>query len=360
LRAIADYDLLQEYPFINRKRKNYSRYGATINEMVACNMFIFDGFITVPVREGSRNYSWKEAHITRSDPTKAIRVYSLDVQQHETYVADGLITHNSLYGWAGAAQEHLLTLPYEHEILPLSHRLPSRIFDFSHKIVKQIGRRYEKDTQSAKRQGEVNWVMSPEEMDFSKGSWLLLARTHSQTKPLEAAARAQGVVYSIKGKPSSVAPKHLRAILAYTTLQRGGRIEGADAMLVYLAMGLKSDKVNIDEKKTYDAAELMLVAKVDWHDSLIRIPLDDREYYRICLRRGAKLTEKPRIRISTIHGAKGAEAEHVLLSTDMNYRVQKGYEMEPDQEHRVWYVGTTRASVSLNLIAPTSVYGYRM
>jgi DNA helicase-2/ATP-dependent DNA helicase PcrA len=270
----------------------------------------------------------------------------------------------SLYRWAGAAEDHLLSLQYVREVLPLSHRLPQEIFDFSRNIVNQIERRYAKDTRSSGRQGAVNWIAQTEEVDLTQGSWLLLARTKTQLEPMEAEARAQGVIYSMKGK-SSVDPRHVRAVQAYEALRRGARIEGDDAMLVLLALGIKNDGQQkagqqIDETRTYDAAELGLMPSAIWHDALIRIPLDDREYYLSCLRRGAKLTEAPRVRISTIHGAKGAEAEHVLLSTDMNYRVQKGFEAEPDSEHRVWYVGATRAAVSLNLLAPKGVYGYRM
>ena len=78
------------------------------------------------------------------------------------------------------------------------------------------------------------------------------------------------------------------------------------------------------------------------------------------MRRGEKLTNDPRVRIETIHGAKGAEAEHVLLLTDLTYRTYAGYMLDPDSEHRVFYVGVTRASETLNLVAPREVYGYAL
>ena len=70
------------------------------------------------------------------------------------------------------------------------------------------------------------------------------------------------------------------------------------------------------------------------------------------LRRGEKITQEPRIRISTIHAAKGGEATNVILLTDISSRVFKSYQQNPDDESRVFYVGLTRAKENLFLIEP--------
>jgi len=261
----------------------------------------------------------------------------------------------AIYEWSGAATGHLMSLGYEREVLPLSHRLPQQVFDLSREVVSRIGRRFPKDTRSSGRAGAVEWVSGAEEVDLSKGKWLVLARTRYQLGPLEEEARRQGVVYSTKGRPS-VAPAHVVAILAYERLRRGSRVEGPEAIAALKAMGLPVREMA--EDRTYDAAELGVRFEAIWHDALVRISPDDREYYLACLRRGDKLTEAPRVRVETVHGAKGAEAENVLLVTDMTYRVKRGYEEDPDAEHRVFYVGVTRASGSLHLVAPRSVYPY--
>ncbi len=261
----------------------------------------------------------------------------------------------AIYEWSGAATGYLMNLGYDREVLPLSHRLPRQVFDLSREVVSRIGRRFPKDTRSSGRAGAVEWVSGPEEVDLTKGKWLVLARTRYQLGPLEEEARRQGVVYSTKGR-SAVSPNHVAAILAYERLRRGGRVEGHEAVSALKAMGLPVR--DVAESRTYDAAELGVSFGPIWHDALVRISPDDREYYLACLRRGDKLTEAPRVRIETVHGAKGAEAENVLLVTDMTYRVRKGYEEDPDGEHRVLYVGVTRASGSLHLVAPKTVYAY--
>jgi superfamily I DNA/RNA helicase len=260
----------------------------------------------------------------------------------------------SIHRWAGAAEDYFLAMDFEREVLPLSHRLPGNIFDLAQGVVGQIGRRFAKDQGASRPGGHVEWVASADEVDLRSGRWLLLARTRSQLQPLVSVAREQGVVYALKKEPS-VRRDHVRAIQAHESLRAGKRVEGADAAAALLAAGVRRE---VDEASTYTAAELGYDARPIWHDALVRIPLEDREYYLACLRRGEKLTEPPRVRIETIHGAKGAEADNVLLVTDLTYRTHRGYELDPDSEHRVLYVGLTRASASLYMVAPQTAYGY--
>ena len=67
---------------------------------------------------------------------------------------------------------------------------------------------------------------------------------------------------------------------------------------------------------------------------------------------GEKLNEKPRIELSTIHGAKGGEAQNVVLLTDLTQKTMKGYERDPAEENRLFYVGATRTKENLHIIEP--------
>jgi superfamily I DNA/RNA helicase len=73
-------------------------------------------------------------------------------------------------------------------------------------------------------------------------------------------------------------------------------------------------------------------------------------YMLAARRRGEKLRATPRVRLSTIHSAKGAEADHVVLMTEMARRTHKEMENNPDDERRVWYVGVTRAREKLTIV----------
>ena len=87
----------------------------------------------------------------------------------------------------------------------------------------------------------------------------------------------------------------------------------------------------------------------------------DKVYIKACLRKGEKLTETPRIRISTIHSSKGSQSENVMLLTETMKRPysmwRKNNSFEED-EARVFYVGLTRSQQNLHLIHPMFSQGY--
>lgn len=58
-------------------------------------------------------------------------------------------------------------------------------------------------------------------------------------------------------------------------------------------------------------------------------------------------TKRPSIRISTIHGAKGMEADDVHLLLDQSQAALNYSFRDPDAAHRLFYVGVTRARHNL-------------
>ena len=230
----------------------------------------------------------------------------------------------AIFTWAGADVEQLLNFDGEKRVLSQSHRLPRAVFDLARSVANQIGRRFEKPFHPTDRIGSVEHVASHEEVDLSTGQWRMMARTRRQLAELAATARDQGVAYAVMGK-SAIDPDHLRLIEAH------------------------------EERRKEDGSLPI------WHDALTEIPIDDREYLLACRRRGESLRKVPRVQIDTIHGSKGKEADHVLLLTDLNARVRRAMDLDPDAEQRVLYVGVTRAIETLTLVAPKrSRMGYQL
>jgi superfamily I DNA/RNA helicase len=60
----------------------------------------------------------------------------------------------------------------------------------------------------------------------------------------------------------------------------------------------------------------------------------------------------------SIHQSKGREAHTVVLDTDISKAVYDNMLWEPDEEHRVWYVGVTRAKERLYTLLPEGMYSY--
>jgi superfamily I DNA/RNA helicase len=58
--------------------------------------------------------------------------------------------------------------------------------------------------------------------------------------------------------------------------------------------------------------------------------------------------DKPRIEVSTIHRAKGGEADNVVLFLETSPKIEKF--SSQDEEIRTFYVGATRARKTLHLV----------
>jgi superfamily I DNA/RNA helicase len=92
-----------------------------------------------------------------------------------------------------------------------------------------------------------------------------------------------------------------------------------------------------------------------WHRALVKVGADKRDYIIAMLRRGIRIGQKPPIRLSTIHGAKGGEADNVLLLTDLSSKFADEYAYNPDNINRILYVGITRARQGLHIVRPQNI-----
>ena len=92
-----------------------------------------------------------------------------------------------------------------------------------------------------------------------------------------------------------------------------------------------------------------------WHVAMDKLPEQDRAYIIALLRRGEKFNGEPRITVSTIHGSKGGEADNVVLFTDLSPAAEKAARDNPDDIHRVFYVGVTRTKENLFIVEPEDV-----
>ena len=83
-----------------------------------------------------------------------------------------------------------------------------------------------------------------------------------------------------------------------------------------------------------------------WYEVFSKGNILERNYIRLMLSNKEKLNQEPRIKVSTIHAAKGGEADNVILVLDNANKIRQAVMRsitKSDEEHRVWYVGTTRA-----------------
>ena len=95
---------------------------------------------------------------------------------------------------------------------------------------------------------------------------------------------------------------------------------------------------------------LLATKEMIWSDAMDKLPETDRAYITSLLRRGEKFNGIPRITASTIHGSKGGEADNVVLFTDLSPAADEDMRINPDDMHRVFYVGVTRTKKNLYIV----------
>ena len=101
----------------------------------------------------------------------------------------------------------------------------------------------------------------------------------------------------------------------------------------------------------YDLQEFGFNFTDSWYEVFKSDP-EESLYIRELLRNEEKLNNPARVKLSTIHAAKGGEAENVVLLTDLTENTMRSYEKNPDDENRLFYVGATRTKENLHIIEP--------
>lgn len=259
----------------------------------------------------------------------------------------------AIYAWSGADPNTLIHLRGHREVLPVSYRLPRRIKALADSVVSRITDRVPKEWGCRDAEGEVGSLEDMESVDLrhTPGTWLLLARHRHQLWELEKVARAQGVLYRMRGVSSTEHPT-VRAVLFYERLRRGETVDAEGAQTIHRFV---ADMAPLPVREEYGWKDMPWpwgTERIDWLSGLTALPVEARNYIREFRRNGYSFGGTPTVTISTVHGIKGGEADNVLLLTDISRRVERGAREDPDAEWRVAYVGVTRARERLFVVRP--------
>jgi DNA helicase-2/ATP-dependent DNA helicase PcrA len=285
-------------------------------------------------------------------------VESLFKNVNELYVAGD--DDQAIYRWSGADIDTFLNLQGQRTVLERSWRLPREIWAYANKFTKRISKRYEKDWHPNDEPGQVKFHTKAHYVPIKEGGeWLLLVRNTYQMREIKAMLQDWGVPYAVRGE-SQIRSSHMRSIMNWERLRKGEILSRSEAQNIYdhlLPEQVEGSKdLQFAMQDTFSMSDLsmnhglLVYSDVDWWDALKKIPKESSGYYRRIRRNGEKLSGTPRVNLSTVHGVKGGEADNVMLLNAMSARTRRGYETDPDDEHRVFYVGATRAKKALHLV----------
>lgn len=285
-------------------------------------------------------------------------VHKIAESSQRVYIAGD--DDQAIFRWAGADVDYFVNLAKDKAIvLDQSYRIPKQIHDLSTSVIERVNNRVPKEWNSKKEEGAIIFEPYYENLDLHEGTWLLLARSNYHLDKLDLFCREEGYFFERRGR-NSIAEKKVLAIKEWQRLVRGESLNVAEVKncLSYIKGTKVKDLEHADPELRLSLRQLKkhygVEVEGDWHDSLTGLTVAERSYLAAMLRRGEKISKKPRIKLSTIHGAKGGEADHVVVLTDLSNKTFKSFEKNPDDETRVMYVALTRAKKTLHIVEPST------
>ena len=243
----------------------------------------------------------------------------------------------AIFGWAGADVMSFIEWKATEVPLQQSKRVPSEIQKAALSIVGRIEEyRLDKKYYPKKEKGQITEVIKIADIDMSKGSWLILARTNSLLKEIPKMLKQKGLFFKTSDGKNSIGKNLYEDIEYWNKMKKNEKIP--EIIEQRILERIKDKKPNLE---------------LEWHEAFNNEASDKIDYLRVLLANKERIDGTPRITISTIHSAKGGEATNVVLflnETTNTIKAASKSRAKRDEEYRVWYVAVTRSMQNLFLI----------
>jgi superfamily I DNA/RNA helicase len=198
--------------------------------------------------------------------------------------------------------------------------------------------------------------------DLSQGEWLVLSSANHFLDDIKDLCELQGWYYSHKTK-NSIKLDLLLAIQTWERWRNGEQLlPVASIKNIYsylganVTKGYQKGKTMDDNEEGYYIEECLenhgLQTQDVWYKAFAGLDTNTENYIRNMLANRESFKQNPRITLSTIHGAKGGEADNVLVLPDITKSAMDHNDLDPDELHRLFYVAVTRAKKALHILEP--------
>lgn len=415
--CLSDHGRDYHHPFWDKKLHCEKQGSRTPLIVRACNLL--PEYMQIPDRVTSdkSEVSWHDFEMAFKFVRDA-EVFSLDVETHHNYVANGIVTMNNLYEWRGSDPGGFYESqipPGQTKVLEQSYRVPKMVHAEAMQMIARSENRQPVVYHPRDEKGEVDHVCYSmrqhpmevvrhieellEEPDSSQGrpKVMCLFSCAYMSSPLISAMRSAGVPFWNPYSKERGNFNPLHPSKGVSTLQRmlaflrpnpecygdqskiwnwsefnswvelcsaeGWLRHGAKAAIKRRAAETPTQQMSLEDIDGVLSSPAVLEELQDCDLSFLGKYISDQKAgayefaVDIARRRGYNsLMSNPRVVIGTIHSVKGAEADHVILCPDLSSQGWDtfGSSRHRDAIHRLFYVGLTRAYRRLVLTAPST------
>lgn len=263
----------------------------------------------------------------------------------------------AIFKWAGASPERFVGTDGTKITLHQSYRIPKVVHQLALEIREQIPDSVPKEYAPREEQGFLDFYGDLEQVNMDEGKWLVLCRNNYLIAQVEETCRRLGYWYDSLFDPPT---RYTLPILNWHGFLKGARLGIGELEEIFKLMGrtvtLKKEYNREEFIAEFHSTEFRIVHAIEndrpWFDCFEEMPIDKRSYYRSVLEKKEDIRGTPRIRISTIHGAKGGEEDNVVILTDMSDKTYNKATLDWPDEYRVWYVAVTRSKKTLHIVKP--------
>jgi len=317
----------------------------------------------------------------------AFRVLQKHMKNFNTVILAG-DDDQTIFSFTGAKPEYFLNLEGYEVVLEQSYRLPRKIYEYAIKIINKNKIRKFKQFYPNDTEGQIDVILYENLIDFldPQKDTLLLARTNFIVQEYVQLLEEFNVPYKLilnNVKPSEKIPRFLQI---HESLKNGQDIPAilklselpekflSEIVYPYVRMRLNVKRLKKEEKELIKeglfkreplkAKKFSIPVREILTKNLEEISTNlDKNQIRKWRARLSKIEEwlDPKIKVGTIHSAKGMEAERVIIDPRITAKIEEEMTTQEglEAERRVWYVAVTRAKKELYVIDPPLGSFYR-
>jgi superfamily I DNA/RNA helicase len=298
------------------------------------NLFDFNDMIRMLVDKSDKIPNFDVVFIDEAQDLSPLQWKLYDILKAKTkdiYLAGD--DDQAIFEWAGADVKRFIQEPAKERVLNRSKRISKAVQAQSTIPISNIvGIRKLKKYYPRDEKGICEDIYNLDEIDLTKNKWFILTRTVSKLLKIHKMLIDKGLYFeSNRGK--SIKIRMYNAMNNYNAWCKGKELAEEE----------------IKDIKDF-TGEYKWKPEQNWFQAFKLAEDDDKEYLLHLLENKENLEKPARIWLSTVHAIKGGEQDNVILCLDMGDKIIRSINQnqnKKDEEHRVWYVGTTRARNNL-------------